>query len=445
MKTPIYDFVTNYTTKKGVRFHMPGHKGLPLLGYEDRDLTEIRGADELYHPDGIIAESEKNAAILFGSGETCFSTEGSSQCIRAMLSLAISECKERPCILAARNVHKAFVYSAALLDFDVEWMYPQTSDSLCSCMITADKLEHYLLTSSKSICAVYITSPDYLGNIADIRGLSVVCNRYHALLLVDNAHGAYLHFLNPPMHPLDLGADMCCDSAHKTLPALTGTAYLHIHKRNLGRWNVKKAMEMFGSTSPSYLLLQSLDCVNAYLAADYSELLNQTVSRVIEVKSALKNNGWFILDGDVLRITLDARKSGWNGNELADFLRKGNMECEYADPDYVVLMVTPSTTPEELTRLTAWLGKNHQLSDDGYQMPIICPPRAISIRQAMFAPSHAVPLEKAEGKICGAPTVSCPPAIPLVISGEIIEKKAIEALRHYGIEEIDILAIDSPV
>lgn len=445
MNTPIYDFVTDYINKNVIRYHMPGHKGVSLIGFEERDLTEIRGADELYHPNGIIAESEKNASVLFGSGETCFSTEGSSQCIRAMLSLAISESRERPCILAARNVHKAFVYSAALLDFDVEWIYPQSSDSLCSCMITAEELERVLQTTERDICAVYITSPDYLGNIADIRGLSEVCSRYHKLLLVDNAHGAYLHFLNTPLHPMDLGADMCCDSAHKTLPGLTGTAYLHVHKRNIGRWNVKRAMEMFGSTSPSYLLLQSLDLINRYLSEDYSEKLQATVAEIKKAKEVLKKNGWFALDVDPLRITFDARKSGWNGNELADYLRKGNMECEYADPDFVVLMVTPSTVFHDLDRLCSWLGINNRTSFTEYKLPPINPPRAIPIRKALLSSNRTVSLDYAEGKICGAPTVSCPPAIPVVISGEIIEKDAIAVLKHYGIEEIDILINESPV
>ena len=122
MDTPICDFIKEYEAKGTSRLHMPGHKGVPFLGCENRDITEICGADELYEAEGIIAASEKNANALFGFGRTIYGTEGSSQCIRTMLFLALQERKnrtERPVILAARNAHKAFLYSCALLDVDV--------------------------------------------------------------------------------------------------------------------------------------------------------------------------------------------------------------------------------------------------------------------------------------------------------------------------------------
>ena len=130
MNTPIYDFVNDYIASKTSRLHMPGHKGQSLLGCEERDLTEITGADDLFHADGIIAESERNAARLFGTHRTFYSTEGSSHVIRAMLMLASSCCPYRRVsgrftVLAARNVHKAFISACALLDLDVEWLYPE--------------------------------------------------------------------------------------------------------------------------------------------------------------------------------------------------------------------------------------------------------------------------------------------------------------------------------
>ena len=146
MTTPIADFVRQYQENKTARFHMPGHKGKGPLGCEGLDITEVRGADALYEAEGIIAESEANATALFGSGRTVYSTEGSSQCIRAMLYLALTN---RPAgasatVVAARNVHKAFVYAAALLDFEVVWLWPEESRSLCGCPITAERLEKTL-------------------------------------------------------------------------------------------------------------------------------------------------------------------------------------------------------------------------------------------------------------------------------------------------------------
>ena len=131
VSTPIYDFISSYVSSSPARFHVPGHKGAALLGPEPLDLTEVAGADDLYAPDGIIAESQRNAAALFGTAATFYSAEGSSLCIRAMLHLLLTH---RPAgtprrILAARNVHRSFISAAALLDADVSWLYPETMGS----------------------------------------------------------------------------------------------------------------------------------------------------------------------------------------------------------------------------------------------------------------------------------------------------------------------------
>ena len=215
MKTPIVDFVKGYREAGPSRFHMPGHKGRTFLGCEALDITEISGADVLYHADGIIAESEENATALFGTAHTFYSAEGSTLAIKAMLALATErKSGERPLVLAGRNAHKAFIYGAALLDLDVEWLYPAEGDHLCACEITPEMLRAALGSMAKKPNAVYITSPDNLGRVADIAGLSAVCREWHVPLLVDNAHGAYLGFLTPSQHPIALGAAMCCDSAH---------------------------------------------------------------------------------------------------------------------------------------------------------------------------------------------------------------------------------------
>ena len=282
MKTPIADFVKAYANSNMSRFHMPGHKGKSFVGCETFDITEVHGGDSLYEADGIIAESEKNATELFGTARTLFSTEGSSQCIRAMLYLAMLRKKQgiRPVVVAARNVHKAFIYAATLLDFDVIWLWPEgNAESLCSCYVSPETIEKVLQENKDSVVAVYITSPDYLGGQADIKEIAEVCHKYGTILAVDNAHGAYLRFLETSQHPIDLDADICCDSAHKTLPVLTGGAYLHISKNapKVFSEQAKYSMGLFGSTSPSYLIMSSLDLCNAYLAEGYKERLKQII------------------------------------------------------------------------------------------------------------------------------------------------------------------------
>ena len=345
MNTPIADFIRNYAARNPVRLHMPGHKGRELLGCETLDITEIPGADELYVADGIIGESERNAAGLFGTGATLYSTEGSSQCIRAMVYLAALNARDaharNPYILATRNTHKTFLYALALTDLDVRWLVSAETDSLCACRITATDIAHALREAPEPPAAVYVTSPDYLGNLLPVREIAEVCHAAGVPLLVDNAHGAYLRFLPEDRHPISLGADLCCDSAHKTLPALTGTAYLHVSRTALPLFaaGARDALALFGSTSPSYLLLASLDLCNRYLADGYRERLREMCGHLNEARKTLAAAGWQIEPSDPLRLTVKA-PSGMTGGALADRLRENGVECEYADPDFLVLMLT---------------------------------------------------------------------------------------------------------
>ena len=188
MTTPIVDFVRNYAARDGGRFHMPGHKGKSFLGCEALDITEIAGADVLYAPSGVIAESEANATALFGTAHTYYSAEGSSLAIKAMLALA-SRGRQNARILAARNVHKAFVYAAALLDLRVDWLAAE-GGHIVTANITADNVRLALESADAPPDAVYVTSPDYLGNLLDIGGIAAVCRDFGVPLLLDNAHGA---------------------------------------------------------------------------------------------------------------------------------------------------------------------------------------------------------------------------------------------------------------
>lgn len=461
MKTPIADFVKEYAKKKGCRFHMPGHKGRAFLGCEPLDITEIAGADALYEAEGIIAESENNATKIFGTKHTFFSTEGSSQCIRAMMQLAVGYQKEnekeqldRPYVIAARNAHKAFLYAAALVDFDVVWLYPEEMNSLCSCKILPEELETELkkqvqLHQGVTPAAVYVTSPDYLGGQLDILSLSKICHKYHTIFCVDNAHGAYLHFLEIPMHPIDLGADLCCDSAHKTLPVLTGGAYLQIHKNAPAFFekNAKQALALFGSTSPSYLTMASLDLCNAYLDCNYREKLADTIQCVNRVRKKLKQIGWKVEKTEPLKLTIET-EGKVDGRELAGKLREEKVECEYADADYLVFMVSTENEKEDYAHLLTMLEQIYKMYDISgiipkqwkeQLKPVRCEQKC-SIREAIFSKHKKMKVEDTLGYICAAPTVGCPPAIPVVVSGEEINIEAIRLFQYYGIKEIEIVS-----
>ena len=421
---------------------MPGHKGKSRLGFESFDITEIDGADVLYSPDGIILESENNASQLFGAAHTYYSTEGSTLAIKAMLAIATAG-RERPLVFATRNSHKAFVYAAALLDIDVEWLYPSEFCHLCACNITPNELECALDKCDNKPCAVYVTSPDYLGNVLDINGLSDVCHSHDIPLLVDNAHGAYLHFLNEPAHPIDLGADMCCDSAHKTLPVLTGGAYLHISKDADKDFSqiAREKLSLFASTSPSYLILQSLDLCNEYICDGYGEKLSSLCDRLASLKHKLEEKGFQLCGTEPLKAVIDASSSDFSGIALADHLREHGIEIEFSDRDFAVMMFTPENGDEDILRLenalmSFGISGERAIRELPLQSALCAPKRAMSIREAMFSRSELIPVESAEGRICASPTVSCPPAVPIVISGEKIEKEQIEILKYYGTEQI---------
>lgn len=439
MNTPIYDFVTVYRASGTSRLHMPGHKGAGPLGCEDRDITEICGADALYEADGIIAASEQNASLLFGSGATFYSAEGSSQCLRAMLYLAMAnrpDVTTRPVALAARNAHKSLLYAAALCDFDVEWLWPEGgAASVCACPVTPTGLERRLSEMRNRPFCVLLTSPDYLGGTQAIAPLAAVCHAHDIPLLVDNAHGAYLKFLPQSLHPLDLGADMCCDSAHKTLPALTGAAYLHISK-NAPRYieGARDALALFGSTSPSYLILQSLDLCNATLYADFPTRLARTATRLDALKQRLTVIGHNVLPTEPMKLTLAG-----DGHFMADALRRGGVECEYADGDFVVLMFSPLNTEADFVRVENALKDCAPTNHSPETLALPRPPRAMTIRQAVFAPSEVVSIADAVGRVCAAPTVACPPAVPIAVSGERVTKEVAALLRHYGMESLRVV------
>ncbi len=445
MKTPIFDFIKKYKSKAPHRFHMPGHKGAGNLLGEENDITEIDGADSLFDATGVIFESEKNASYIFGAN-TFYSTEGSSLSIRTMLSLAAVYAKEqgkKPLVLAARNAHKSFISAAALVDFDIEWIYPEKESSYLSAKIDRVWLEARF-ASGNCPTALYITSPDYLGNVEDIASLADICHEFGALLLVDNAHGAYLKFLEPSRHPIDLGADITCDSAHKTLHALTGGAYLHLSKRLPESFSerAKALMSLFATTSPSYLILASLDKLNESLET-YKATLSSFLPKVEELKSKLSALGFSFIGSEPLKLTFACKEYGYYGFELAKALMDKNVYPEFYDRDFLVLMLSPDNSDESLDALFTALSAIPRKTQIMEKAPdFFAPVSKISLREAVFYPFEKVKIKDSLGRVLAQATVSCPPAVPILMPGEIIDKSSLEAFEYYGINEIFVLKAD---
>ncbi|MBP5553556.1 MAG: amino acid decarboxylase [Lachnospiraceae bacterium] len=372
MKTPIVDFLEQYKNSGTGRLHMPGHKGNPsgfknipgwLSDIYAYDITEIKGADDLYDPKGIIKESEAIASGIYGT-DTFYVTEGSTQAIKAMIWLAkkhwentlvpVSDgelsAEPQPYMFVIGKFHKALLYAATLLNVSLVKI---EEENLC-----ADEVLNWIYDNTVeeiNPIGVYVTYPDYFGNVTDLAALKRELWTVNIPILVDGAHSAYFKFLNGDkypeyLHPADCLADMSCASAHKTLPALTGAAYLHINESFSDVIPYAKyALDMFGSSSPSYLIMASLDAFNAEAEA-FKEVLGHFCEKVDHLKKEISDLGFNVSGSDPLRIVVKS-DAKYNGNDIASSLRACKCEPECCDEGYVVMMLTPYNTDEELARI----------------------------------------------------------------------------------------------
>ena len=269
----------------------------------------------------------------------------------------------------------------------------------------------------------------------------MLCEQYGAKLLVDNAHGAYLKFLELECHPIEQGAWMCCDSAHKTLPVLTGGAYLHVNKScTIDLARVKDAMALFASTSPSYLILQSLDMANKLISDGYGKKLCDFMFRANVLKAEISALGFELMGSEPFKITIPTKKFGYYGYEIADILERNRIHAEFYDNDYLVLMISPKNTERDFDLLTFTLGNVKRRAEITEIAPIITPPeKAVPPREALFGESEIVSTDNALGRIFAGFNVSCPPAVQIVASGEIINQSAIDCFKYYGVSECRVL------
>ncbi|MGD9559806.1 MAG: PLP-dependent transferase [Oscillospiraceae bacterium] len=445
MNTPFYDAMAALAAR-GPRFFVPGHKGNPaaipafgpLLAY---DLTEIEGADDLAHPAGPLAESQRNMARAYGSGATLYSASGATSCVQAMLRLFVPAGGG---VVMARGCHVAAVRALAFLDAAPHWVplragRPQPQDIAAALRASGYK-------------AVYITSPDYTGRMADVAGIAAVCRENGAALLVDNAHGAHLRFCAPDRHPLTLGADACADSAHKTLPCLTPAALLHLRDKTLADAG-REALNLFCSTSPAYPVLMSLDLAAGQLldAPPDFDGAARRLARAARPAAAL-----LLPCDDTLRLCLCPAAAGLSYGKAMARLKAAGIAPEWADGSCIVLMASPYNTEADFAQLEAVIeqlkqdaGKNQGKScdnsthsKDGGRDALhagALPKRLLSIREALLAPHRRLPVEGAVGRVVGGLHAPCPPGVPVVLPGEVLGEAQAEALGRGGILAVDVV------
>lgn len=438
MTPPLLAALGRYLDKRRERLHMPGHKGLlpaPLDGCAPFDVTELPDTGCLYDGEGAPVKTEALFSALYGSGATLLSTGGSTLCIQTMLAL---HCPEGAKVLMTRAAHHAAVNAVALLDLEPVWLLPdeitgvQTPARISPQAVKAALLQH------PDVSAVYLTSPDYFGTLCDIKAIAAIAHSHGKPLLADNAHGAHLIFFDN-LHPMTLGADACCDSLHKTLPALTGAALLHLKDATLAG-EARRRMAVFGSTSPSYLVMLSADLLLPQweaLKSGYTALA-QTVARLRG--RALEKGVWATCanlqaPADPARIAL--LFAGGQRNAALGLLADCGIEAEYISPQHIVLIPGPQNDLTPVEQLIDRLPALHEAPS--LPQPVCQPQRLLTLRRAVLSPAERLPLPEALGRIAAAPVSPCPPGVALLMPGERLDAKTAAALKSAGIASLFVV------
>ncbi|MFA9378534.1 MAG: aminotransferase class I/II-fold pyridoxal phosphate-dependent enzyme [Lachnotalea sp.] len=445
----LYEQLENYSETDYYPFHMPGHKRNEDLQFSNPfhyDITEIEGFDNLHHSQGIILDAQKRAALLYNSSETHFLINGSTG---GLLS-AISSCTTKGgTVLIARNCHKA-VYNAVFLNELINiYTYPQKERKFCVNGGLNIKDIKQLLINNKNIQAVVITSPTYDGIISDIESIAIEVHKFNIPLIVDEAHGAHLGFHSYfSENSISKGADIVIHSVHKTLPSLTQTALLHVNGNIVDRDKLRKYLAIYQTSSPSYVLMASIDnCINL-ISNKGKELFDNYVSNLSHLRESLSklknirlvsenivgNNDIFDLDRSKLIISV--KNTDITGKELyLKLLNQYHLQMEMVSGDYVLGITTIMDKIEGYNRLIYALNEidneiksvNNPLSDD----TIIKPQVSHSIANCNNLDTVNLKLEEAEDKIAAEYIYLYPPGVPLIVPGEIISKELILQINTY--------------
>ncbi len=459
MERYLLDELLKYTNSDSYPLHMPGHKR-QIRSFDDPysiDITEIDGFDNLHHPEGILLEAQQRAADLFGADETHFLVNGSTS---GILSAVAAASFPGGRILMARNCHKSACHAAILSRQDVTWLYPPMDEERgIFGSISPDEVKNALENADSKVSAVLITSPTYDGVVSDIRTIAGIVHQAGAILIVDEAHGT--HFSMSPYFPksaLSCGADLVIQSLHKTMPSLTQTALLHVKGERADREKLTKALERYQSSSPSYVLMASIDECIRLMREKGTQMYQNFAGHLKDFREQLDTMQTLHLltgeepqlaafDYDPSRIVVSSECSGMTGKELGDLLRKSyHLEPEMASFRTLTAILTAADTPEGINRLkTALLEIDRELTEKGScrktNPPFIKWPRPLTempMWEAEEQPFEPVALEKSCGRISAEFVYLYPPGNPFLVPGEQIPEELPELI---GLEQEAGLAV----
>lgn len=455
MMTPLYKAILDYINKDMSRLHMPGHKGKNIYDINDLwkyDITEIEGLDNLLDSQGVIKQTEERFSKVYGSKKSAILTQGSTLGVQMMLTAAyIASKKKSNKIIIDRNAHVSAINTIALLDLDPVWIFQDKfNNKFMSGLISAENIEKKIKEAPEAKI-VYVTSPNYFGQILDLKSIFKVCQKYDKFLLVDNAHGAHLKFISGCFHPIDQGCSACCDSLHKTLPVLTGGGLLHVLDERLAPC-IKKAQGLFSSTSPSYLTMVSIDLLLSYINENLKREYEALIYKVKALNKMTKDKGFDIPEGNIDPVKFVIGPGGYDcgGREISELLRKFKIEPEYVSEYWVLLMMSPQNREIDFQRLKKAIEymsdnfnkiKRERPEDNSWNsVNLNCMnlKRGLSVREAVLSQSEMIETKRSEGRVVASSVVTCPPCVPIITPGEIVSHETVEILLESGIKFLEV-------
>ena len=439
-KQTLQEALGAYERENPARFHMPGHKGRGLAGFwRDElqlwDVTELSNTDNLHAPTGAIASAQACMAQVYGAKASFFVVNGGTNALQAMI-LALDEADK---LLLARDCHRSAVNGAALRGIETSYISPRYDQQRGLLgMVTPDDLDRALEETGAT--AALITTPNMYGFCADVEGLAKVAHQHDALLLVDSAHGAHFPFSTALPRALSGYADLYVHSQHKTMDALTQAASLHLGECRITPNQLQKALAMTETTSPSYVLMASLDwSVYMALRRDWTgqvarcAALEQKVEALQGFQVFHEPVGIGVFERDKTRIVIDVTDRGYTGYEAQAILEDKHIYLEMADARRLVLITSPNDEPiwydqliEALSAIPKRASRKAKIA--GEEIRFSANEQRMCIREATFAKTQKILLAEAEGHVAAEPIGLYPPGIALVMPGEVIDRRAIDYL-----------------
>lgn len=458
MNTPLIDGLKKYIFENNTRFHMPGHKGKELLEIIGKlipeiDVTEVEGTDNLHSPSSIIYESQERTAQVFGAIKTFYLVNGTTVGLHAAITSAI---KPGGKALIQRDCHRA-VYNGLILGrITPKYIYPHySSDSNIVTSISPEDIDRELALD-KDIEAVIITYPSYYGICSDIIKIAEVVHKHNKILIVDEAHGSHLRFSdNLPISSLEAGADIVVQSTHKTLPAFTQSSILHVGSNRVDLEKLKTMVSIFQTTSPSYILMASIDLAVAYMEKWGKYKLNQLLENINNWTAYMKGiNGITVLDKnstdsnifDFDNTKILMKIQGLTGRELEKILReKYKIQLEMSDYFYGLALSTildENSDLEKLAYAVEDISKKYSYIDrelNKINIKNIHPHIEIPLHEAFHSEKIESEFIHSKGKISGDFIIPYPPGIPIICPGEIITEEIISYIEMLKKNNLSIL------